>query len=60
MRQVAECQCFPGTLKPLWYHRVEKLKELRNDGKAVREFLDETERMLTEPIDFRESMEYTG
>ena len=47
-------------LKPLWYHRVEKLKELRNDGKAVREFLDETERMLTEPIDFRESMEYTG
>ena len=43
-------------LKPLWYIRVEDLKELGNDCKAIKAFLDETEQMLTAPIDFREYM----
>lgn len=44
-------------LMPLWYTRVEDMKDLGNDYKAVRAFLDETERMLTDPINFREYME---
>ena len=43
-------------LKPLWYMRVEKLKELGDDRKAIKAFLDETEHMLTDQIDFREYM----
>lgn len=44
-------------LMPLWYTRVEDMKDLGNVYKAVRAFLDETERMLTDPINFREYME---
>ena len=47
-------------LKPLWYCEVEELKELGDDRKAVRAFLDKTEHMLTDPIDFRTSMEWKG
>lgn len=47
-------------LKPLWFTQLEKLKEAGNDREAIRAYLDETERMLTEPVDFRSSMEYTG
>ncbi len=39
-------------LKPLWYNKVEKLKRIREDRKALRSFLNETERYLTEDIDF--------
>lgn len=44
-------------LKPLWYSEVDDLKELGDDWKAVHAFLDKTEHMLTDPIDFRPSME---
>ncbi len=44
-------------LTPLWYSRVEDLKKTGNDGKAIKAFLDETEQMLTAPIDFRKYME---
>ena len=47
-------------LKPLWYCEVEELKELGDDRKAIRAFLDKTEHMLTDPIDFRTSMEWKG
>ena len=44
-------------LKPLWYIRVEELKELGSDRGAIKAFLDETEQMLTVPVSFREYME---
>ena len=44
-------------LKPLWYIRVEGLKELGSDRIAIKAFLDETEQMLTSPVSFREYME---
>ncbi len=39
-------------LKPLWFNKLERLKELKNDISAVRSYLDETERSLTGNIDF--------
>ncbi|MDE6709496.1 MAG: hypothetical protein K2J76_03290 [Oscillospiraceae bacterium] len=39
-------------LKPLWYNKLERLKELGNDTAAVGAYLNETERSLTEDIDF--------
>ncbi len=47
-------------LKPLWFTRVEKLKELGNDREAVKAFLDETEQMLTAPTEFRDCMGEAG
>lgn len=44
-------------LKPLWYTRVQALKEAKDDPAAIRACLDETERALTAPYDFRTSME---
>ena len=43
-------------LKPLWYSRVENLKELGNDREAIAAFLDETEYYLTSEIDFTDCM----
>lgn len=39
-------------LKPLWYTRVEALKEAGTDEGRIRQELDQTERFLTENIDF--------
>ncbi|MBR0199083.1 MAG: phosphotransferase [Oscillospiraceae bacterium] len=39
-------------LKPLWYTRVEELKEAGSDPAAIRACLDEAEHALTAPIDF--------
>ncbi len=39
-------------IKPLWFTRIEKLKFLKNDLGGIQAFLDETERYLTERIDF--------
>lgn len=39
-------------IKPLWFNKLQKLKEAQNDMAAVREHLNRTERCLTEPIDF--------
>lgn len=39
-------------LKPLWFNKLERLKELKSDITAVRSYLDEMERSLTENIDF--------
>ncbi len=44
-------------LKPLWFSRVEELKECGNDPKAIKALLDEIEYYLTAPIDFRGYME---
>lgn len=44
-------------LKPLWWSRVQELKELGDDRAAVRAFLDRTEHDLTAEYDFRSSME---
>ena len=44
-------------LKPLWYIRVEELKEAGNDRMAIKAALDESEHMLTDQIDFRKYME---
>lgn len=43
-------------LKPLWFTRLESLKELGTDQKAIGAFLDETEYSLTEQIDFKTYM----
>ena len=43
-------------LKPLWYTRLKALKKLGDDRAAVAAFLEETERSLTGPLDFREDM----
>ncbi len=43
-------------LKPLWYSRVESLKELGNDRDAIAAFLDEIEYYLTAEIDFVDCM----
>ena len=43
-------------LKPLWFTRVEDLKELGTDREAIAAFLDETEHMLTDPVSFAEYM----
>ncbi len=39
-------------IKPLWYYRVEDLKELNDDTDAIHAYLNETERYLTKDIDF--------
>ena len=44
-------------LKPLWYTRVQKLKEAGNDSGAIKAALDEAEQALTDEIDFRDCME---
>ena len=44
-------------LKPLWFTRVEDLKQLGTDREAIAAFLDETEHMLTDPVSFAEYME---
>lgn len=43
-------------LKPLWFTKLESLKELGTDQKAIGEFLDETEYYLTAEIDFTTDM----
>ncbi len=43
-------------LKPLWYNKLELLKELKSDNEAIKEFLDKTEYYLTAYIDFRSYM----
>ena len=47
-------------LAPLWISRVEKLKQVSGDDTALREFLDETERMLTEDCKLDEFMTPEG
>ena len=42
-------------LKPLFY-RADDLKKIKNDNKAIEEFLDETEYFLTRDIDFDDYM----
>lgn len=39
-------------LKPLWCNKLQNLKELQNDPDGMKAHLDETERCLTEFIDF--------
>jgi hypothetical protein len=43
-------------LKPLWYTRVEELKNAGKDPDAIRTCLNEAEHALTSPIDFSEYM----
>lgn len=43
-------------IKPLWYDKTERLKKLGNDTSAVGAYLNETERSLTENIDFASCM----
>ena len=43
-------------LKPLWFTRLKALKKLGDDRPAIAAFLEETERSLTDPLDFREDM----
>ena len=43
-------------LKPLWYTRVEALKNAGNDPDAIKACLSETENALTSPIDFAKYM----
>ena len=47
-------------LKPLWFSRLKALKALGGDRQAIAAFLDETERSLTDPLDFREDMTPRG
>ena len=44
-------------LKPLWYTRVQKLKEAGSDSDKIKAALDEAEQALTDDIDFRDCME---
>ncbi|MCR5753937.1 MAG: hypothetical protein K6G30_03850 [Acetatifactor sp.] len=39
-------------LKPLWFNKLTRLKELGKDYEAIHEFLNKTEYYLTAPIDF--------
>ena len=43
-------------IKPLWYDKLERLTELRNNTAAVGAYLNETERSLIENIDFASCM----
>ena len=43
-------------LKPLWFTRVEELKEAGNNTDAIKACLNETEYALTAPFDFAEHM----
>lgn len=44
-------------LKPLWFTRVEALKDAGNDAAAIQQCLDDMERAQTQNIDFRSAME---
>ena len=44
-------------LKPLWYTRVEALKDAGSDEAAIQRCLDEMEQAQTRSIDFRSVME---
>ncbi len=44
-------------LKPLWFTRVEALKDAGTDETAIQKCLDEMERAQTQDIDFRGAME---
>ena len=39
-------------IKPLWFNKLQKLKGLQNDIDAIKVYLNETERYLTETMDF--------
>ncbi len=43
-------------LKPLWFNRVEDLREARDDGSKIRQVLDRIEHFQTAEIDFMSSM----
>ena len=43
-------------VKPLWYNKIERLKELQGDNEATKAFLDKTEFYLTAHIDFKAYM----
>ena len=43
-------------LKPLWYNKLEHLKELGTDKEAIRAFLNKTEHFLIGYIDFQKYM----
>ena len=43
-------------LKPLWFNKLQKLKRLKDDLPAVKDYLTETEHYLTRPIDFKKWM----
>ena len=43
-------------LKPLWFTRLEELKEAKRDETAIRRCLDRTEHFLTADIDFTDCM----
>ena len=44
-------------LKPLWYSRVEDLKDAKNDRRSIQRCLDQVEYYLTEHFDFTGYME---
>lgn len=39
-------------IKPLWFNKLQRLKELQNNTEKLKEYLNETESYLTETIDF--------
>lgn len=43
-------------LKPLWFTKTQRLRELKNDPEAAKAYLSEIEHILTEPIDFSSYM----
>ena len=43
-------------VKPLWYNKIEYLKELGADNEAIQAFLNKTEHYLTKNIDFKKFM----
>ena len=44
-------------LKPLWFTRVDDLREAGDDAQKIRQCLDRVEFYLTEKIDFTRDME---
>lgn len=47
-------------IKPLWFTKLHKLKSLEGNTEAIKKHLDETQKGLTEEIDFSAYMSYTG
>lgn len=47
-------------IKPLWFTKLHKLKSLEGNTEAIKKHLDETQKSLTEEIDFSAYMSYTG
>ena len=43
-------------LKPLWFNKLERLKEFQGDDAAIKEYLSKTEHYLTANIDFKMHM----